>query len=123
MTETAQTVLASPDVLLVTSGDYSDFGVREVLLIPPGRDPKADIAQWNAVWDLWRQAIPTGKQFCWSDPRWREARKSAIVALAVRFGVAENLAMGDAGEARIQAGWLVAECGYKRLHWTDSQDV
>lgn len=112
MTETAQTILAAPDVLLVTSGDYSDFGVREVLLIPPGRDPKADIAQWNAVW----KTLPSHPS---PTVTW-EIIYQARIALAAQCGIQWGKAHDHT--SRILAAWLISTLGYTRVKWFDSQN-
>ncbi len=43
----AQTLAAGPEVLLVTSGSYSDYGVRDILLIPAGRNAARDVAAYR----------------------------------------------------------------------------
>lgn len=45
----ATTIAAGPNVLLVTHGDYSDYGVDHILLAPAGRNPEED---WKAFTNI-----------------------------------------------------------------------
>lgn len=53
----AQTLAASPEVLLVTRGSYSDYGVSNILLIPAGRSAARDVAEYRAAFKQRQEAF------------------------------------------------------------------